>query len=87
MTKGSHSFAIEAYSAKLSGTHDNETMEGWWADSATEKDKAYLKEYLGVEEIKDVSWALLREAFKSVSQTSIVMMQVKYCSSPHIRCA
>ena len=58
------------------GTHDNETMEGWWVDSAAEKDKNYIKEYLGLTDVQDISWIMMREAFKSISQTSIVMMQV-----------
>lgn len=61
----------------FAGTHDNETMVGWWQDSATERDKNYLKQYTGVQEVSDIAWLLLREAFKSVSRTSIVMMQVK----------
>ena len=63
------------------GTHDNETMEGWWADSAGERDKHYIKEYLGLSEVQDISWVMLREAFKSISRTSIVMMQVSALSS------
>ena len=57
------------------GTHDNETMEGWLKDSATDKDKAFIQRYLGVDAITDVSWLMIREAFKSVSRSSIVMMQ------------
>ena len=57
------------------GTHDNETMEGWLKDSATKKDKTFIQRYLGINAIKDVSWLMIREAFKSVSRTSIVMMQ------------
>ena len=62
-------------SGLITGTHDNETMEGWLKDSATEKDKTFIQQYLGVDAIKDVSWLMIREAFKSVSRTSIVMMQ------------
>ena len=50
-------------------------MVGWWKDSATERDKAYLKAYVGVDDADDIAWLLFREAFKSVSRTSIVMMQ------------
>lgn len=51
-------------------------MEGWWQDSAGEKDKSFIKRYLGLDDVKDISWIMIREAFKSVSRTSIVMMQV-----------
>ena len=46
------------------GTHDNETMVGWWQSSANEGEKAfspYFKEYLGVDG-KDTAWALLKES-------------------------
>ena len=64
----SHSYAAAA------GTHDNETAVGWWRDSATEKDKSYLKRYLNTTG-KDVAGDFIREAFKSVSKSSIVMIQ------------
>ena len=47
---------------------------GWWRDSATEKDKLYLKRYLNTTG-KDVAGDFIREAFKSVSKSSIVMIQ------------
>lgn len=56
------------------GTHDNETAVGWWRDSATEKDKSYLKRYLNTSG-KDIAGDFIREAFKSVSKSSIVMIQ------------
>lgn len=56
------------------GTHDNETAVGWWKDSATDAEKEYIKRYLHTSG-KDVSGDFMREAFKSVSRTSIVMLQ------------
>jgi 4-alpha-glucanotransferase len=58
------------------GTHDNETAAGWWKDSATEEDKAYLKKYLDASGDDDIAWLFLRTAFSSVSRTAIVLMQV-----------
>lgn len=57
-------------------------MEGWWKDSAGKQDKDYIKQYLGLEEVTDISWTMLREALKSVSRTTIVMMQVVPASPP-----
>ena len=48
---------------------------GWWQGSANDGEKAYFKEYLGVDG-KDPAWALLKESLKSVSQTAIMLMQV-----------
>lgn len=56
------------------GTHDNETAVGWWKDSATPAEKAYIKKYLNVSG-RDIAGDFMRESFKSVSRTSIVMLQ------------
>jgi 4-alpha-glucanotransferase len=58
------------------GTHDNETAVGWFADSANAQDKKYLQAYLGSDG-KDVAWDFIKSAMCSVSNTSIVMMQVR----------
>lgn len=57
------------------GTHDNETTVGWWKDSAQQAEKDYIKRYLNTSG-KDISGDFMREAFKSVSRTAIVMLQV-----------
>ncbi|KAL0030183.1 hypothetical protein WJX77_001948 [Trebouxia sp. C0004] len=56
------------------GTHDNETAVGWWKDSATDAEKEYIKRYLHTNG-KDIAGDFMRESFKSVSKTSIVMLQ------------
>jgi 4-alpha-glucanotransferase len=58
------------------GTHDNETAVGWFADSANAQDKKYLQAYLGSDG-KDIAWDFIKSAMGSVSNTSIVMMQVR----------
>ena len=57
------------------GTHDNETTVGWWNDSAQDSEKEYIKRYLHTNG-KDIAGDFMRESFKSVSKTSIVMLQV-----------
>ena len=64
----------------IAGTHDNETAVGWWKDSATEEDRAYLKKYLNTEG-DDIAWLFIRSAFSSVSRTAIVLMQARALSS------
>ena len=59
----------------IAGTHDNETAVGWWKDSATDAEKEYIKRYLHTNG-KDIAGDFMRESFKSVSKTSIVMLQV-----------
>lgn len=48
---------------------------GWWLDSATDRDKEYLCRYLCTDGL-DIAWTFIREAYRSVSQTSIIQMQV-----------
>ena len=48
---------------------------GWWQDSAQEQDKTYLQRYMNTDG-KDIAWDFVREAYKSVSRTSIMLLQV-----------
>ena len=57
------------------GTHDNETMMGWYKDSATPREKAYLAAYLGTDG-SDIAWDMIRLSYKSVSQSAIFLLQV-----------
>jgi 4-alpha-glucanotransferase len=57
------------------GTHDNETSVGWWTDSANKVDKEYFCQYLNTDGL-DPAWTVIREAYKSVSKTSVFLMQV-----------
>ena len=50
---------------------------GWWKDSAGDVDREFLAAYVGAEDAaEDIAWLFIRQAFASVSRTSIVMMQV-----------
>ncbi|MCX6251902.1 MAG: 4-alpha-glucanotransferase [Bacteroidetes bacterium] len=55
------------------GTHDNETVRGWYLN-AKKEDKKYILDYLntGGEEL---NWDLIRLAWASVAYTAIVPMQ------------
>jgi len=55
------------------GTHDNDTVLGWWS-SATEREQAFARIYLGGEEPQS-HWAMIRAVLASVAQTVIVPMQ------------
>jgi 4-alpha-glucanotransferase len=58
------------------GTHDNETAVGWWKDSATDVDRAFLQQYMDSDG-DDIAWLFIRSALASVSRTSIVLMQAR----------
>ena len=56
-----------------SGTHDNDTIQGWWAD-CTERERAYAGEYLHTDG-SDVHWAMIRACAQSVANHAICQFQ------------
>jgi 4-alpha-glucanotransferase len=64
------------HSVVYTGTHDNNTIRGWFRMEASEEDKARLFDYLGrtVQE-EEVHWELIRLAIGSVANTAIIPMQ------------
>ncbi|KAF3500413.1 hypothetical protein F2Q69_00040183 [Brassica cretica] len=57
-----------------SGTHDNDTIRGWW-DTLDQEEKSKAMKYLSIGEEDDISWSLIKAAFSSVAQTAIIPMQ------------
>lgn len=58
------------------GTHDNNTILGWFKQDASTKDRHRLFNYLGRRtSIKDIHWELIRLAMMSVGNTVIIPMQ------------
>jgi 4-alpha-glucanotransferase len=56
------------------GTHDNDTVVGWWKKaSGTERHR--VQRYLRMEEDDDVHWELIRCSIASVALTTIIPMQ------------
>ncbi|KAL3527848.1 hypothetical protein ACH5RR_012504 [Cinchona calisaya] len=56
------------------GTHDNDTIQGWW-DVLRHEEKYNVLKYLGNTEQNEISWALIRAALSSVSRTAVIPMQ------------
>ena len=63
-----------ANSIVYTGTHDNDTMLGWY-ESISRRDRAFAKKYLHFRSNKDVQWEFIRSAMASVSDTCIIPMQ------------
>ena len=58
------------------GTHDNNTVRGWFENEATPKEKVNLFTYLGEEvDVEDIHWAFIDLAMKSKADAAIVPMQ------------
>jgi 4-alpha-glucanotransferase len=63
----------EPDSVVYAGTHDNDTVAGWWA-TATEHERHYARGYLGTDG-HDMPWTLIRSATASVADTAVHSMQ------------
>jgi len=75
--KGAHIYLPHKYkrnSVVYTGTHDNNTVIGWWNDGATEEEKKLATVYLGIGE-EGVHWAFIRAALTSVATLSVVPVQ------------
>jgi 4-alpha-glucanotransferase len=58
------------------GTHDNNTVRGWFETEATEAQQHSLGDYLGfVPSAAQVSWDLIRMAMMSVCRLVVIPMQ------------
>jgi malto-oligosyltrehalose synthase/4-alpha-glucanotransferase len=56
------------------GTHDNNTTRGWFADEISDREKINLRKYAGTT-VKKASHQLIRMAYASVADTAIIPMQ------------
>jgi len=65
------------------GTHDNDTVAGWWASSGGDstrtpedvaKEHAHARAYIGFKD-EPIHWVLIRGVMSSVSNTAIAPMQ------------
>jgi 4-alpha-glucanotransferase len=58
------------------GTHDNNTTNGWFYGNETDESKReYILEYLGLENWDNFHWKLIREAYKTVASLVIIPAQ------------
>jgi 4-alpha-glucanotransferase len=56
------------------GTHDNDTVVGWW-NSLTQKHQQQVLEYTGPVLEQDIHWTMIRLAMASVADTVVVPLQ------------
>lgn len=58
------------------GTHDNNTVKGWFRNEATSDDRKRLFEYLGREApLEELHWELIRLVMMSVANAAVFPMQ------------
>jgi 4-alpha-glucanotransferase len=68
--------AFEKNCVAYTGTHDNNTVRGWFTQDASSKDRKSLYRYLGRNVSgKEIHWAMIRLALMSVAGIVILPMQ------------
>jgi 4-alpha-glucanotransferase len=74
---GSHTHLPHTFTADkvvYTGTHDNDTILGWWESGASEEERRHARSYLGPSE-DGVNWAIIRCAINSVASLCVVPLQ------------
>jgi 4-alpha-glucanotransferase len=56
------------------GTHDNDTVLGWYQVTSTEEERDYARKYLG-RDASDLVWDIIRLAWASVATTAMTTIQ------------
>jgi 4-alpha-glucanotransferase len=72
----SHNFLPHNYVANTvvyTGTHDNDTIVGWWA-TCTERERGFVRHYLQTDG-EEIHWSLIRAAAMSVARMAIYQFQ------------
>jgi len=67
-----HTFTTEK--VVYTGTHDNDTLLGWWASGATEYERQQAIAYLGRSD-DGFNWGMIRVASNSVASLCVVPLQ------------
>ncbi|XP_078159791.1 disproportionating enzyme [Carex rostrata] len=68
----------EADQVVYTGTHDNDTVLGWW-EHLPDEEKHIVGQYLSLGSETNISWKLIEAAVSSVAQTAIFPMQDVLC--------
>jgi 4-alpha-glucanotransferase len=76
--RGAHNYLPHRYdrdTVVYTGTHDNNTTAGWWADGANQRERAAVRIYTGANGKESIVWPLIRAAEASVADTCVVPLQ------------
>jgi 4-alpha-glucanotransferase len=74
---GAHMYLPQQFTPDLvvyTGTHDNDTLQGWWVSGATEQERRSAETYLGRAE-DGIHWSFIRAAQSSVASLCVIPLQ------------
>jgi 4-alpha-glucanotransferase len=75
--RGAHVYLphqFERNTVVYTGTHDNDTILGWWRSCATEEERCHASAYLG-HDPEGMNWAFIRAAQASIADLCVVPLQ------------
>jgi 4-alpha-glucanotransferase len=75
--RGAHMYLPQQFTPDIvvyTGTHDNDTTQGWWESGASEQERRAAEAYLGRTE-DGIHWSLIRAAQSSVAGLCVVPLQ------------
>ena len=61
-------------SVAYTGTHDNDTIVGWYTSCASE-DREFANQYLNINSDQEIHWQMIRAILASVSNLAIIPIQ------------
>jgi 4-alpha-glucanotransferase len=77
--RGAHLYLPHRYvpnTVAYTGTHDNNTTQGWWRDDCGELERAHVQTYLQhIGDDREIVWAMIRAAARSVANLCIFPLQ------------
>ncbi len=65
---------FERNTVVYTGTHDNDTILGWWRAGATEQERCHASAYLG-HDSEGMNWAFIRAGQASIADLCVVPLQ------------
>jgi 4-alpha-glucanotransferase len=87
--RGAHIYLPHQYvpnTVAYTGTHDNDTMLGWWKSGATAEERTHVQHYLQpIERDGEIVGAMMRAAARSVAKLCIFTMQDILCLGSEAR--
>jgi len=87
--RGAHIYLPHQYvpnTVAYTGTHDNDTMLGWWKSGATVEEREHAQRYLQpIERDEEIVGAMMRAAARSVAKLCIFTMQDILCLGSEAR--
>ncbi|MDR2656158.1 MAG: 4-alpha-glucanotransferase [Oscillospiraceae bacterium] len=68
------SYKYDFNEAVYIGTHDNDTLLGWFK-SLTKEESFFVRQYMRIGRFQDFTWEFIKEVFKTTADTAIIQMQ------------